>query len=308
MNILVTGSSGFLGQALCPFLESNGHTVTRLSSKICDLRNPDALTGWNHDRIDLIYHLAAWTQAGDFCLHHQGEQWIINQQINTNLLAWWREAQPQAKLVCIGSSCAYPLDRPLVEENYLEGTPIESLFAYAMTKRMLYAGLVAINRQFGLKYLCLVPSTLYGPGYHTDDRQMHFIFDLIRKILMAKFYGGPVVLWGHGRQRRELIHIKDFVNILIALSERSQNTLINVGTGEEHTIRHYAKVICDYVGYNFDLIRFDETRYVGAISKCLTITKLKQTLPGLEFTPLNKGIAGTIEWFLENKTSLLTQR
>jgi GDP-L-fucose synthase len=308
MKVLVTGSSGFLGQSLCPALDSNGHTVTRLTSKICDLRDPTALNAWNQDRFDLVYHLAAWTQAGDFCLRHQGEQWIINQQINTNVLAWWQKAQPQAKLVAIGSSCSYPSDRPLVEENYLEGLPIESLFSYAMTKRMLYAGLVALNRQFGLNYLCLVPSTLYGPGYHTDHRQMHFIFDLTRKILMGKLYDTPVVLWGDGCQRRELIHISDFVKISIALSEHCENSLINVGTGKEHTIQHYARKICDYVGYDFNRIRFDETRYVGAKSKCLNIDRLRKALPGLQFVPLSQGIASVIQWFLENKTGLLSQR
>jgi GDP-L-fucose synthase len=308
MNILVTGSSGFLGHTLCPVLESNGHTVTRLTSKICNLTEPTALNRWSKVRFDLIYHLAAWTQAGDFCLHHQGEQWIINQQINTYTLAWWQKFQPQAKLVCIGSSCSYSPNRPLVEENYLEGIPIESLFSYAMTKRMLFSGLIAINRQFGLNYLCLVPSTLYGPGYHTDQRQMHFIFDLIRKILMGKLYGTAVVLWGDGCQKRELIHITDFVDILISLSEGCDNTLINVGTGEEHSIRHFAEMICDHVGYDFKRIRFDEARYVGAKSKCLRIDKLREYLPGLKFMPLEQGIAGTIEWFLENKAILLAQR
>lgn len=308
MNILVTGSNGFLGQALCAALEFNGHTVTRLTSKICDLRDLTALNVWNQNRFDLVYHLAAWTQAGDFCLHHQGEQWIINQQINTNVLVWWQKAQPQAKLVCIGSSCAYPPDRPLVEDNYLEGLPTESLFSYAMTKRMLYAGLIAINRQYSLKYLCIVPSTLFGPGYHTDHRQMHFIFDLMRKILMGKLYNAPVVLWGDGYQKRELIYLSDFIKILVALSERFKNALINVGTGEEHTIRHYAEMICDYVGYDFNRIRFDETRYIGVKSKCLNIDRLKQALPDLEFMPLSQGIAKTIEWFLENKAILLAQR
>src|SRR5439155_13507909 len=128
--------------------------------------------------------------------------WIINQQINTNVLTWWQMFQPQAKLIGVGSSCSYPPDRPLSEENYLVGEPIESLYTYAMTKRMMLVGMQALHRQFGLNYLCLVPSTLYGPGYHTDGRQMHFIFDLIRKILRGKRYGEPVVLWGDGHQSR----------------------------------------------------------------------------------------------------------
>jgi len=173
MNILITGATGFLGSTLCDRLERDGHTLVRLGSRNCDLTQPDSLDRFNDLRYDQIFHLAAWTQAGDFCLRHPGEQWIINQQINTNVLAWWQRHQPQAKLIAMGTSCAYAPELELVEENYLTGLPIDSLFTYAMTKRMLYAGMLALHKQFGLSYLCLVPSTLYGPGYHTDGRQMH---------------------------------------------------------------------------------------------------------------------------------------
>ncbi len=307
MRILVTGATGFLGRFLCPRLEALGHEVVRLSSKNCDLRYPDSLDAFNDRTYDQIYHLAAWTQAGDFCLYHPGEQWIINQQINTNVLAWWQRCQPQAKLISIGTSCAYAPDRELVEENYLEGMPIDSLFTYAMTKRMLYVGLLALHRQFGLRYLHVVPSTLYGPGYHTDGRQMHFIFDLIRKILRGKLYGVPVVLWGDGYQRRELVYVEDFVRILIALSERYENELVNIGSGEEHTIRHFARLICEYVGYDFEAIQFDTTRYVGARSKCLDIRKLRRLLPDVRFTPLEVGLRATIDWF-ESQPAVLAGR
>src|SRR5471030_1683392 len=107
MKILVTGATGFLGRVLCRRLEADGHRLVRLSSSDCDLRNDQSLTPFSDQSYDQIYHLAAWTQAGDFCLHHAGEQWIINQQINTNVLAWWQRRQPQAKLMCVAPSCAY---------------------------------------------------------------------------------------------------------------------------------------------------------------------------------------------------------
>jgi GDP-L-fucose synthase len=253
----------------------------------------------------MIYHLAAWTQAGDFCLYHPGEQWIINQRINTNVLDWWQRRQPQAKLIGIGTSCAYAPDRELVEENYLTGVPIDGLFTYAMTKRMLYAGLLALRKQYGLNYLYVVPSTLYGPGYHTGERQLHFIFDLIRKILRGKMRGEPVTLWGDGHQRRELIYIQDFVRILIELSAGCENEIVNVGAGQEFTIRHFARMICDHVGYRFEDIRFDMDKYVGARSKCLGVEKLKKLIPGLSLTPLEIGIPETIRWFQEYKGAAL---
>ena len=303
MKIIITGASGFLGTTLCNSLEKKGHQLIRLNSKNCDLTQQDALNKFNNEQYDLIYHLAAWTQAGDFCLYHTGEQWIINQQINTNVLAWWQSHQPQAKMICMGTSCAYDPDLELVEENYLKGKPIESLFTYAMTKRMLYAGLLALNKQFGLQYLCLVPSTLYGPGYHTDGRQMHFIFDLIRKIIRGKTNGEPVILWGDGYQRRELIFIGDFVKIMLFLAENCNNEIINIGAGEEFTIRHFARLISEHVGYDYEAIEFDASRYVGAMSKCLDVMKVRNWMSNYELTPLDMGLKRTINW-LQNKNGL----
>jgi GDP-L-fucose synthase len=305
MRVLVTGASGFLGRHLCPHLESQDHEVIRLSSRECDLTQAGALTRFNEVACDQIYHLAAWTQAGDFCLTHAGEQWIINQQINTTVLAWWQAYQPQAKLVSIGTSCAYSPGLELREDNYLLGQPIESLFTYAMTKRMLYVGQLALHRQFGLTYLCVVPSTLYGPGYHADGRQMHFVFDLIRKIMRGKLYGEPVVLWGDGYQRRELVFVDDFVQAMVRLAFTCDNALINVGAGEEFTIRHFARIICEQVGYDCDAIQYDASRYVGARSKCLDVDRLRQLLPDFRPLPLAAGIRATIEWFWQERDLLL---
>jgi GDP-L-fucose synthase len=305
MKILVTGASGFLGTHLCHALEKEGHLVTRLSSKNCDLTNADSLDAFNGTQYDQIFHLAAWTQAGDFCLFHPGEQWVINQKMNTHVLSWWQQRQSQAKLVSMGTSCAYAPELELVEENYLLGLPIDSLFTYAMTKRMLYVGLRSLEKQYRLKHLTLVPSTLYGAGYHTDGRQMHFIFDLIRKIIRGKLHGEPVVLWGDGHQRRELVLVDDFVSIALKLTAIRENDLVNIGAGEEFTIRHFAELICQHVGYDFKNIQFDTSKYVGAKSKCLAIGKLKKVIPGLHFTPLEKGLGQTIEWFMQEGKTIL---
>jgi GDP-L-fucose synthase len=304
MKLLVTGATGFLGKTLCQHLESNGHAVTGLGSRDADLTRPDALNKFGAGSFDQIYHLAVWTQAGDFCLHHPGEQWIINQAINTTVLAWWQRTQPQAKLICMGTSCAYDPNLELIESNYLVGSPIDSLYAYGMTKRMLLVGLRALHQQFGLRYLCLIPSTLYGPGYHQEGRQMHFIFDLIRKILRGHKHGEPVVLWGDGHQKRELVFLDDFVRITVHLADQRENELINIGAGEEHSIRQFAQRICTQTGFDFGQIAFDPSRYVGARSKCLVIDKLRSLIPDLEFTPLDAGLASTLNWFQETGCGL----
>lgn len=308
MKILVTGATGFLGRVLCSQLEAQRHELVRLNSKNCDLTIPEFLNQFNNFAYDQIYHLAAWTQAGDFCLHHPGEQWVINQQVNTNVLAWWQKHQPQAKLACIGTSCAYDPSQELVEENYLIGKPIESLFTYAMTKRMLYVGLLALHKQFDLKYLYLVPSTLYGPGYHTDGRQMHFIFDLIRKIVRGKIYGETVVLWGDGYQCRELVLVDDFAKIMMQLTATCDSDIINIGAGEEFTIRYFAKLICKKVEYDFNAIQFDTSRYVGARSKSLVVNKLRSLIPNLTMTPLDIGLSKTIGWFWREREKLVHDR
>jgi GDP-L-fucose synthase len=295
MKVLITGATGFLGSALRRVLTDNGDEIVALGSSDSDLTRPDSLSRWDHHSFERIYHLATWTQAGDFCLRHPGEQWLINQQINTNVLAWWQRCQPQAFLVAIGSSCAYDPALDLVEENFLKGVPTESLLAYAMTKRMLYVGLVALRKQFGLRSLCAVPATLYGPGPHRPGRQSHFVFDIIRKIVLGKRHGEPVVLWGDGHQRRELIYVDDFVSVLVRLAGREDVDLVNVGHGEDFSIREFAALVCRHVGYDFNHVRFDTERYIGARAKCLRTDRLRRLLPDLRLTPLSAGLPRTLD-------------
>ncbi len=299
-KIFITGATGFLGSRLSKTLESHGHQITGIGSQNCDLTIADSLDNYITEKYDLIYHLAAWTQAGDFCLHHPGDQWLNNQQINTNVLNWWHRQQSQAKLVCMGSSCSYPPDLPLREENYMTGLPDEGLFTYAMTKRMLYAGVNALNKQYGYDYLYFIPSTIYGPNYHTDGRQMHFIFDLVRKILRGKLNNEPVILWGNGHQKRELVFIDDFISIMDRINQVKNNDIINIGTGQEYSIRQYAQIICDQVGYNADLVEYDTSKYVGVKSKKLEIDKLRSLNPDFTFTGIDQGIKSVVDWFIDN--------
>jgi GDP-L-fucose synthase len=294
MKVFVTGGSGFLGRHLIPKLKALGYEVVAPNSKQCDLTRQDALSAFSTAKYDKIFHLAAWTQAGDFCLKYPGDQWIINQQINTNLLAWWHQSQPQAKLIAIGTSCAYPEEGPLVEERYMEGEPTPSLYTYAMTKRMLYQGMRALGTQYGLKWLCVVPSTLYGPGYQTDGKQLHFIYDLIRKIKNASQGGDSPVLWGDGYQRRELIHVKDFIRDLLTVDREVNNEIYNIGSGEDLSIREFAWIVCKCLNYDSTHIEYDETKYVGARSKLLSITKLQNLIGSVTRKPLREGVSGIV--------------
>ncbi len=303
MKILVTGATGFLGTPLCIALRNAGNEVTALGSADADLKVQGSLSKFNDVQYDQIFHLAAWTQAGDFCLRHPGEQWIYNQQMNVNVLAWWREHQAQAKLIAIGTSCCYEPGQPHSEERYLEGQPTESLFTYAYTKRMLYVGLLALQKQFGLKYLLLVPNTLYGPDYHLDGRQMHFIFDLLRKIVDGKETGSPVTLWGNGHQKRELVYVDDFVGAAVKLARDHENDLINVGSGEEHSIRWYAEELSRLVGSDVSKIQYDTSKYVGAESKVLSVRKVKELIPDFAPTDAKAGLGTIVDWYMGERTT-----
>ena len=126
---------------------------------------------------------------------------------------------------------------------------------------------------------------------------MHFIFDLIRKILLARDTGRAAVLWGDGHQRRELVYVDDFVHAAARLAGDASNQVINIGAGEEFSIREFAQIICELTGYEFERIQFDTTKYVGAKSKCLSVERLRGRLADFERTPLREGLARTIKWF-----------
>ena len=294
MKILVTGGTGFLGRHLVPDLQRQGAEVTIINSRNCNLVEKQNLLPFKETKFDRIYHLAAWTKAGDFCLYHKGEQWIINQQINTNVLWFWREHQPQAVMIAMGTGCAYPPELDLQEENYMVGEPDHDLYTYAMTKRMLYVGQLALHHQYQMSYRHLIPSTLFGPKF--DRADTHFIFDLIKKIVAGKTQGQPVALWGNGHQIRELIYIDDAVKLIHLATEHCPNDLLNLGSGVGHTIREYAAMICEVVDYDPAKIVYDTDKWSGVPKKVFNPRKIKR-LFNFEFTDIRPALAETIRYY-----------
>lgn len=296
MNILVTGATGFLGSHLCNRLSKEGHKLYISNTKVANLNKVENLQIYNNVQFDYIFHLAAVTKAGDYCMHHKGDQWLSNQTINTNILKYWKNYQPKAKMICMGTSCSYAPDVFMTEDNYLLGQPDKGLYTYAMTKRMLLIGLKSLEEQYGLKWLYFVPSTLYGPDFELDDN--HFIFDFIRNCYNAKYNNSEFVVWGDGHQRRELIYVDDAVSAMINLLG-FDNQVFNLGSGIDHSINEFAQIVCEIYDYDYSHVKHDLTKYVGVKEKKIDINKTSAHLfpKKLINTTLKQGLQKTIKYF-----------
>ena len=297
MNILVTGHTGFLGRHLLKKLDNGENRLFYSNRSVNNLLKP--LNGEGHEPLDYIFHLAADTKAGDYCLYHQGDQWVNNQLLNTNIVRYWNEYQPQAKMITFGTSCGYADDEEnKVEENYLVGKPNERLNVYAMTKRMLLLGLESMAEQYNMEYLYFIPNTLYGPEFELTDR--HFIFEIIQKIAAAKYEGKTAVLWGSGNQQRELLYIDDVVDSILDNLHLS-NKRINLGTGKQYTIKTYAQIVCEILDYDFNKLEFDTDAYEGQLSKVLQPSK---DIGPCDKTNLLTGITNTVNYYVKNKYNI----
>ena len=289
---LVLGSTGFFGRHFIKKAQ-NFFELTNLNSKSCDLLT-DKIYEFCDVKYDYIFYFSVKTEAGGYCQKHPGEQFLINQRMNTTVLNYWKEIQPQAKFVTFGSSCSYSDDSIKTEENYLIGSCETGYEVYGMVKRMLLIGLRALSNEYGMKYLFFVPSCLYGTDYDKNDK--HFIYDILRKICDAKYVGSPTpVLWGNGHQRRELIYVDDAAEIVLKCLEL-ENEVINLSTGKDYSIRDYAKIICKIVDYNFGNIEFDVTKFVGAREKKMAINKIKNS----NFTKPEEALRSVINYYINN--------
>ena len=298
-NILVTGGTGFLGRHLIKKLKKEGHSVVISNTTNCNLHDYNNFCNTlEGEKFDYIFHLAAKTRAGDYCMYHKGEQWIDNQLLNTNMLKYWYNKQAQAKMIAMGTGCTYePSEDFLVEKDCISGEPEPELYAYAHTKRMLLVGLKSLAEQYNMKYIYYIPSTLYGSDFVLNDN--HFIFDLVKKIYKGKHYNEKVTLWGNGHQRRELIFVNDAIQLMIDLLHLD-NEVINLSTGEDYSIREYAKIICNIMEYDFNKIEYDESRYTGALVKRLSPDKLKKLSNNFKFTTTEAGIKNTIDYYISS--------
>jgi GDP-L-fucose synthase len=206
------------------------------------------------------------------------------------------------KLLFLGSSCIYPkfAPQPIPETALLSGALEPTNEAYAVAKIAGIKLCQAYSRQYGANFISVMPTNLYGPNDNFDLQTSHVLAALLRKAHEAKTRKDrKLIVWGSGKPRREFLHVDDLASACLLLLEKyDSREIINVGCGEDISIRELAALICDVVGFDGELA-WDATKPDGTPRKLLDVTKLR-ALGWNPAIPLREGIAKTYEWFLAN--------
>jgi len=299
-RILITGGTGFLGQRLALVLKSLDCSVTAVGSQEADLRDADQARELFSRRFDIVIHAAAVQGGLEFILSKPAKIFLDNQQINTNIINACYKYPPQ-KLIGIGSSCAYPGNRLLLqEEDFWNGRMEESVFSYGFTKKTLYVGQYSLFKEIGLKGAHLVFNSLYGIGDNFDPKYSHVVAALIKKFSEAKKKKTPVIIWGDGNAEREVLYVDDAVEgIIRAIMKIDGFELLNIGNGRSFTIKKLAEIIASV--FNYHNLRFDAKKPTGAVLKSLSPKKCAALLGWVPCTGLEDGIRKTVSWYLKNK-------
>jgi len=302
--VLITGGTGYIGSHLAARLSGYGAQVIATGSKHCNLENQRETADYfkSLPKLDLIFHLAAWTKPGEFCLYHSAEQYRKNTLMHVHALDNWHQFQSQARLIGIGSSCMYPGHlAELKEEDLWAGEPHESLLAYAMTKRMLLAGQLAYEKQFNLNSIHIIFATLYGPKDYFDAERSHVVSALIDRFCIAAKKNLPeLAVWGDGTQSRECVFIEDQLDAAIIAAQSNERGIFNLGTGVGTTIRTLAETIAEASGFKGKIV-YDTTKFVGIKKKVLLIDKAKTVLGWAPKRSLKEGIKETVDWYVKHE-------
>ena len=310
-HYLITGGTGFIGQHLQQELRRRGTSFFAFSRKEFDL------TVWDQTQAvfernrhaTTILHLASFQAAGEFPAQHPAEQIFLNGLMHTHVLECWRRHLPRARLVAIGSSCAYPgTATRLIEEIFLEGEPHGSVYAYAATKRLLYTGIRAYNDQFGLNGTYLIPAAMLGEHDDFHPATSHVPGALIGKFVRAVREQLPEVeIWGDGSQLRDFMDVKEFMRVLLELAPRCDRDILNIGPGAGISIRELATLISEAAGFRGRLA-FNPQRYVGIKEKFVDATRLREKYGLTVSRDLRAAIARTVAWYAEHYDALKDRR
>ncbi|MGA3170056.1 MAG: GDP-L-fucose synthase [Chthoniobacteraceae bacterium] len=299
--IFVAGHRGLVGGAIVAELQRSGYTsiLTRSRSEL-DLADTAAVRAFFSARRPARVIIAAAKVGGikanaDFPV----EFLLENLKIQNNLIQAAHDF-PVEKLLFLGSSCIYPklAPQPIPESALLTGPLEPTNEPYAIAKIAGIKLCQAYARQYGDRFISAMPTNLYGPGDSFDLHTSHVLPALLRKIHQAKISNSPrVSVWGTGAPRREFLHVHDLARACVFLLQQYDSPeIVNIGVGEDITIRQLAELICDIVGYSGRL-DFDTTKPDGTPRKLLDVTRI-HTLGWRAQIPLPEGIRQTYAWYL----------
>jgi GDP-L-fucose synthase len=302
-RIYVAGHRGLAGSAITRALRAAGYERLLLRTRDeLDLANRETVEQFFVGQRPEYVFLAAAKVGGILANNtYPGDFIRENLLIQTHVIdAAYRHGVK--RLLFLGSSCIYPKlsPQPMAESCLLSGPLEPTNSAYAVAKIAGIEMCEAYRRQFGFNSLCLMPTNLYGPGDNFDLESSHVLPALIRKIHEAKARGDDeVVVWGTGAPRREFLHVDDLADAAVFVMRRpTEHTLINVGVGEDITIRELAELIRKTVGFTGH-IRFDSSMPDGVPRKLLDVTRL-HALGWRARISLSEGVDTTYQWYQEN--------
>jgi GDP-L-fucose synthase len=302
-KIFVAGHRGMVGSAIVRRLKAEGfsHLVTRDRSQL-DLADESAVAKFFAEERPTVVLVAAAKVGGIKANNDFPVEFLLeNLRIQNNIIRSAYEAGVR-KLLFLGSSCIYPkfAPQPIPETALLSGPLEPTNEAYAIAKIAGIKLSQAYNREYGANFISAMPTNLYGPNDNFDLETSHVLPALIRKAHEAKARKDQkLVVWGTGKPRREFLHVDDLASACLLLLEKYDSSeIINVGCGEDISIRELAELICDVVGFDGELA-WDTTKPDGTPRKLLDVTRLR-ALGWKPAIPLRDGIARTCEWFRAN--------
>jgi GDP-L-fucose synthase len=303
MTILVAGATGLAGSAIVRELTRIGRPVVGISSRDVDLLDRDATFMYlNKLKPNAVIDAAA--KVGGILANdnYPVEFLSENIRIQTNLMDAAHSARVE-KFVFLASSCVYPKNcpQPIKEEYVLTGALESTNSAYAIAKLAGIELIKAYRKEFGHRWISVMPTNLYGPNDNFDLESSHVFPALIRKFIEAKKSNvNTVKLWGTGKPKREFIHVDDLSKaIILCLDKYDSKEHINIGTGTDLTISELANKIAEISGFNGEIV-WDSSQSDGTPRKVLDIQKITN-LGWKPTITLEQGIKSTVEWYLENK-------
>jgi GDP-L-fucose synthase len=302
-KIFVAGHRGMVGSALVRRLEAGGFTnLLKRDRAQLDLTHKQAVRDFFAKEKPAVVIFAAAKVGGIKANNDQPVEFLLdNLRIQDNVIAAAHESGTR-KLLFLGSSCIYPkhAPQPIPESALLSGPLEPTNEAYAIAKIAGIKLCQAYVREYGSNFISAMPTNLYGPNDNFDLETSHVLAALLRKAHEAKTTGArELVVWGTGRPRREFLHVDDLASACLFLLEKYDSSeIVNVGWGEDISVRELAELICEVVGFHGKLA-WDSTKPDGTPRKLLDITKLRN-LGWQPTIPLRQGIASTYDWFLKN--------